>query len=184
MSRVLLVSSTGRSGSSFLGQILASRPSSLYYFEPLKLLNALPTPEVWPGIQGLLTCNISDKFAKAVIGWPRILNDNAGIHQKSCNRTCLRYGGLAEICRSKDVIVIKTIRMRVAWMVPLLNTLPSLRVIHLIRDPRGSLTSLSRLWKSPYDERCADISEDLVTGKAASSLYPDRFVPVHNYFTV
>lgn len=177
---MLLVSSMGRSGSSFLGQLLASPPSSIYFFEPLKLLEQLPREQVWPGIRGLLTCNISAQFVRAVLGWRSVLNNNHGVEWDSCTRDCLRDGGLAQICRSKEIKVVKTIRMRVAWMIPLLNSIESLRIIHLVRDPRGSLLSMSHLWKAHFKSECDNLSNDLLIGKFLPSLYPNRLVPVHN----
>lgn len=175
-SHVLLVSSMGRSGSSFLGELLASPPSSLYYFEPLKLLTKLPGEQVWPGIRGLLTCNITKQFVDAVLGWQNVLNRNHGIEFKRCNKECKRHGGLVKICRSKEIKVIKTIRMRLAWTTPLLNSLQSLRVIHLVRDPRGSLLSISRRWKFQSKSDCDNLYSDLIIGKVLSSLYPNRLV--------
>ncbi|KAK4322658.1 hypothetical protein Pmani_006635 [Petrolisthes manimaculis] len=65
---VLLVSSMGRSGSSFLGQMLSSVPSAFYYFEPLyRMSYQLQEGMVWRGLMGLFTCNISRKFLNAVV---------------------------------------------------------------------------------------------------------------------
>ncbi|KAK3885441.1 hypothetical protein Pcinc_010356 [Petrolisthes cinctipes] len=65
---VLLVSSMGRSGSSFLSQILSSVPSAFYYYEPLYMLhNHLQEDMVWQGLKGLFTCNILRKFLYAAV---------------------------------------------------------------------------------------------------------------------
>ncbi|KAK3891157.1 hypothetical protein Pcinc_004947 [Petrolisthes cinctipes] len=178
---VLLVSSMGRSGSSFLGQILSSVPSAFYYFEPLYMLrNHLQEDMVWQGLMGLFTCNMSRKFLYAAVNRKNVLNSNKNLAH--CSARCLKSGGLVKECRSKKVKVIKSIRTHVAWVAPLLNALPSLRVIHLVRDPRGTVRSMASLgWLQRYNltTGCNKFSQDLLNGKTLTALYPDRFLSKH-----
>ncbi|KAK3887917.1 hypothetical protein Pcinc_008000 [Petrolisthes cinctipes] len=180
---VLLVSSMGRSGSSFLGQILSSVPSAFYYFEPLyKLSHHLQEDMVWQGLMGLFTCNMSRQFLNAAVDRKNVLSDNNNLAH--CNATCLKSGGLVKECRRKSVKVIKSIRTRVAWVAPLLKALPSLKVIHLVRDPRGTIRSMVSLgWlnilKYNLTGGCDTFSQDLLNGKTLTALYPDRFLSQH-----
>ncbi|KAK4322657.1 hypothetical protein Pmani_006634 [Petrolisthes manimaculis] len=80
------------------------------------------------------------------------------------------------------VKVIKSIRTHVAWVAPLLKALPSLKVIHLVRDPRGSILSMSfNGWLSWYNltEGCNNFNQDLLDGKTLTVLYPDSFLSQH-----
>ncbi|KAK3893229.1 hypothetical protein Pcinc_002915 [Petrolisthes cinctipes] len=172
---VLLVSSMGRSGSSFLGQILSSVPSAFYYFEPLYMMrNHLQEDMVWQGLMGLFTCNMSRKFLYAAVNRKNVLNSNKNLAH--CSARCLKSGGLVKECRSKKVKAIKSIRTHVAWVAPLLNALPSLKVIHLVRDPRGTVRSMASLgWLQRYNltTGCNKFSQDLLNGKTLTALYPD-----------
>ncbi|KAK3892545.1 hypothetical protein Pcinc_003621 [Petrolisthes cinctipes] len=164
---ILLVSSMGRSGSSFLGQILSSIPSAFYYFEPLyRLSHHLQEDMVWQGLKGLFTCNMSRTFLYAVVN----------------SATCLKSGGLVKGCRSKKVKVIKSIRTQVAWVAPLLKAMPSLKVIHLVRDPRGTICSMVSLgWLKWFRFRgCDTLSQDLLDGNTLTALYPNsHYVTVY-----
>ena len=48
---------------------------------------------------------------------------------------------LQTVCQSSDVRVVKTVRAAMLEMDHLLQTLPNFRLLHLIRDPRGVITS-------------------------------------------
>ncbi|KAK3873507.1 hypothetical protein Pcinc_021475 [Petrolisthes cinctipes] len=178
---VLIVSSMGRSGSSFLGQILSSVPSAFYYYEPLYMLhNHLQEDMVWQGLKGLFTCNISRKFLYAAVDRKNVLSPNKNLAH--CTATCLKSGGLVKGCRSKSVKVIKSIRTHVAWVAPLLKALPSLKVIHLVRDPRGTIRSMASLdgfKRYNLTTGCNNFRQDLLNGKTLTALYPDRYLSKH-----
>ena len=48
---------------------------------------------------------------------------------------------LQTACQSSDVRVVKTVRAAMLEMDQLFQTLPNFRLVHLIRDPRGVITS-------------------------------------------
>ncbi|KAK4315227.1 hypothetical protein Pmani_013533 [Petrolisthes manimaculis] len=179
---VLLLSSMGRSGSSFLGEILSSVPSAFYYFEPLyQLSHQLREDMVWRGLMGLFTCNMSTQFVHAAVDRQNVLSHNKKLAH--CNASCLKSGGLVKECRNNKVKVIKSIRTQVAWVAPLLKALPSLKVIHLVRDPRGTILSMSSLgWlEKEYNitTGCYNFTQDLLNSKTLTALYPDRFLNEH-----
>lgn len=97
---------------------------------------------------------------------------------KIYNNSCL----LEEEARCiQSIPTIKTIRLQMDSLEPLFKTFPGLKVIHLIRDPRGMLESRLRLGfgkgKELYvlaREICSRYKRDLDTAKTLMQLYPDR----------
>ena len=70
---------------------------------------------------------------------------------RNCNRQrsiqtltkCL--APLVEKCHQSDIVAIKTIRLHMSFVDQLMSRDPDLRVIHVVRDPRGLLESWRRL---------------------------------------
>ncbi|KAK4313340.1 hypothetical protein Pmani_015294 [Petrolisthes manimaculis] len=148
---VLLLSSQGRSGSSFLGELLASPNWVFYFYEPLHYLEhyleRLTAPNVISDLHSFFTCNISKAMENETLDpWPSMLvlmkmkrRFGYQIQQDRNNNTnnnTETKKGLIESCEDRSVKVIKTIRTRVSWLKPLLNSLQDLKIIHLLRDPR------------------------------------------------
>ena len=51
-----------------------------------------------------------------------------------------------EVCRHKKVVAVKVIRIcRVKWLLEIIKKNPDLKIIHLVRDPRGLLSSRLKL---------------------------------------
>ncbi|XP_045590111.1 carbohydrate sulfotransferase 3-like, partial [Procambarus clarkii] len=76
---------------------------------------------------------------------------------------CKRGLELRSTCKISRVRVVKVIRSRLSWLEGLLND-PSLniKIIHLIRDPRGSLKSIKKLnWNSKPSFRCGALEDDM-----------------------
>ncbi|XP_071535422.1 carbohydrate sulfotransferase 5-like [Panulirus ornatus] len=180
-SNVLLLSSIGRSGSSFLGSLLSSQPGSFYFFEPLHNLEKrkiLTEENAVQGLRALFTCNIDGLILEALKRKSRFTIRNQYI--KTCKRKCFISNLLNSACRNKPIRVVKTIRMQVAWLLPLLEDPASnVKMIHLVRDPRASLISA---WKEKWDitpeKSCSRISQDLQSGRNLNKLYPERYLTV------
>ncbi|XP_043211998.1 carbohydrate sulfotransferase 1-like isoform X2 [Amphibalanus amphitrite] len=183
---VVVVSSAPRSGSSFLGQLMSSPRGALYFFEPFwfyKHLNNNKTAAPYnytaaSDLYNLFTCNLdalppmfAERSHRGFI-WrkPRVLKrDPTRAH-------------LTSLCLSTSIRVIKTIRPRLANVLPLLErTDLDVRIIHLVRDPRAihnSLVSRGHAW--PQRRRnatllCEDIRDDL---RASQSINSDRWTGV------
>ncbi|XP_043208993.1 carbohydrate sulfotransferase 3-like isoform X2 [Amphibalanus amphitrite] len=183
---VVVVSSAPRSGSSFLGQLMSSQRGALYLFEPFWFYkhlynNKTAAPYNYTAasdLYNLLTCNLDalpPMFAErrhSGFIWrkPKILKrDPSRVH-------------LTSLCLSTSIRVIKTIRPRLANVLPLLKrTDLDVRIIHLVRDPRAihnSLLTKHHAW--PQRRRnatllCEDIRADL---RASQSINSDRWTGV------
>nr|XP_045622347.1 carbohydrate sulfotransferase 3-like [Procambarus clarkii] len=179
---ILLLSSLGRSGSSFLGELLATQAGVFYYFEPLRNIEArkqLQPDTVHQALQALFTCNVSGLVINAMQNSsPYFTLRNR--YGKTCKRKCFHPKKLNEACRKEPIRLVKTIRMRVASLPPLLDDAASkLKVIHLVRDPRGSLISYQKLkWHALPEVSCNYINHDLRNGTNLLKQYPGRYMAV------
>lgn len=169
---VLLLSSLGRSGSSFLGGLLTSQPTVFYFFEPLlglKKRGRLTQENVIQGIQALVSCNITGLISEAV-------RDRSFLVLRTCHHECYEEEHARHQCLRHPIRVVKTIRTRVAWLQPLFtDPAVNLKVIHLVRDPRASLISAWRLnWTITARDACTRIDQDMAAGRTFTKLYSDR----------
>lgn len=181
---VAVVSSMPRSGSTLLAQILASPSNSVLFFEPLSYYHKVPCFQngscVANSIKALFDCVFDDQFdawlkekdlfveyyhpsvARCFL-WPRVGSS-----------ACRRQLDLRALCRGARVKVVKVIRSRLSWLETLLDS-SRVKIIHLTRDPRGALASISRMgWKSNPSRRCADLNADLDSYASLSARYPGR----------
>ncbi|XP_071553055.1 uncharacterized protein [Panulirus ornatus] len=193
--RVIIVS-TWRSGSTYLGDLVRSYPGSYFSFEPLhhllknQHLQEGPLVEkVTSLLRGILTCDYSnlDDYINYMRDNTFLIDHNTRLWN-SClmNRAlCFDKHYLSNICRHMPVNVLKTVRMGLLPLVDLLQD-PSLdlRVIHLVRDPRGSLHSRMQLsWChsqacSDPETVCRDLQTDLTLSDWMKQSFPDRYVLV------
>lgn len=169
---VLLLSSLGRSGSSFLGGLLTSQPTVFYFFEPLlglKKRGRLTQESAIQGIHALVSCNITGPLSEAML-------DRSLPVLRTCRRECYEEENARYQCLRHPIRVVKTIRTRVAWLQPLLtDPAINLKVIHLVRDPRASLISAWRLnWTITAQDACTRIDQDMAAGRTLTRLYSDR----------
>lgn len=101
-------------------------------------------------------------------------------------RKCLDV--LSVPCSKSKIKAIKVIRFTMAQLQKLLEIQPDTKVIHLIRDPRGSLHSQSRvgqfLWRDRENlinssiNHCNRVYEDLVICKELKQKYPNQILTV------
>ncbi|XP_050407523.2 carbohydrate sulfotransferase 1 [Patella vulgata] len=134
-------------------------------------------------LNAFLTCKFSQADMATLIQF-HLRNSLTTIPFYNCTRQykgifgvfrCLPH--LYERCLRSRITITKTIRTRMQTGVEMLQSNPNLKIIHLIRDPRGTLMSEFRFGKFPKQELlsyattfCKNVTEDLEIAQT----YPDR----------
>ena len=95
---------------------------------------------------------------------------------------------LIEKCRRSEVVAVKVIRLHMSYVDQLLSDDPDLRLIHVVRDPRGLLESWRKLYSKPsqysmYHRRqldakimCQRMVTDCRIRRQLESKYPRRIL--------
>ena len=98
-------------------------------------------------------------------------------------RTCLKL--LYEPCVKSQVTTVKVIRFTMEQAAQLLESDPEVKVVHLIRDPRGMFYSQRRVGDLPWASlgtesklRCDRIHKDLMKSIELSAKFPKRILTV------
>ena len=175
---VLLVSSLGRSGSSFLGGIIHSHPQVFYIFEPFhpyQQWNLLNKTSAVKSLKQMFSCKMESPIVSALATRLEILKFTALSSCKKRRQKCYNKYIINGFCSIDKIHLIKTIRTRISWLYELLNDKSlNLKILHLVRDPRGSILSAwNEGWKIDQTH-CNLISEDINEGKKIKLLYPDK----------
>ncbi|XP_069141632.1 carbohydrate sulfotransferase 3-like [Argopecten irradians] len=209
---MVLVVAYMRSGSSLVGDILQQHPSSFYVFEPLRSATELAYSNQSVTfynssvrkytshddiarlhadlLYNWFTCNVTDLDLGSLTSDYLRFYSSSTLPYHNCLRRygsdirsvgyCLSY--MKSYCEQKELRTIKTIRLNLETVEILLERLPRLRVIHLIRDPRAIIHSRVRVklltWKNTRQEAsdlCAKISTDIPLSRELKRKYPERF---------
>nr|XP_027217891.1 carbohydrate sulfotransferase 3-like [Penaeus vannamei] len=161
-------------------------PEGVYLYEPEYMLTRSGSPviredEAMSLIAGLFNCKITEEFVEWMKSRPDIRTVYRHIFTtRVCRRLdwgCLQADKLARLCGEAPYRMIKTIRLRLAWIHHLFAAPDlDLKVAFLIRDPRASMGSRKRLgWSRGARELCPRIEEDLRHVAELERLFPDRF---------
>lgn len=197
--RVLLVT-TWRSGSTFLGQVLADHPAVFHHYEPLSYLGVKQVRSGKEAFQSqqllhrLLDCqytgidqylDYSRKNPEDMIGHNKVVWNACkdGPNRNACfNKTLLH-----DSCNMFPIQLVKTVRMRLNLTQLFLNDEKmNVKVVHLVRDPRAIMSSRysSVSWCSDSTDcsspevMCSDMQGDLKVATALKQLYPERFTMI------
>ncbi|AOC55233.1 hypothetical protein LCDVSa149L [Lymphocystis disease virus 3] len=164
----ILILTTTRSGSSFLGEIFNSQNNVFYLFEPLWHLNNFGKEYVRI-LKNLFACKITvlrkyltqnfffkRNYSKALCKPDRTCSYSLKGDQKyACEGLkCkpLDLDDASVYCREFDTVVIKTVRIRnKTQALQLINS--DVKIIHLVRDPRGSFNSKIKTFDRNYNFR-------------------------------
>nr|XP_053628063.1 carbohydrate sulfotransferase 1-like [Cherax quadricarinatus] len=169
------MASVGRSGSTFLGELLASQGNNMYMFEPIRSLQKpYLKASVVAVLLNLFHCNIKQNFLElGKVPYTNIKHHY--IKDKSKEQIVLH--AVNEHCKMEPIRIIKTIRTRLQWTKQLLEDKDlNLKVIHLVRDPRGSFVSTLNLeWNLTTSNVCHKILQDLQQRQEMEELYPHRY---------
>ncbi|XP_018006480.1 carbohydrate sulfotransferase 3 [Hyalella azteca] len=189
---VLLLSSTPRSGSSFIGELLATyKPTAVYFFEPLHKIQELPcmldNSCVSNYLGNIFSCDLDNAFqqwlrSKSVF-FQFFSQTSKSCGDKSSNseiKSCFSKIDMINECLQADVRLIKVIRSRIHHIVPLLNSLPHIKVVHLYRDPRGFMNSINKFtnWNHNSSKYCENLNNDLLDFRILSEKHPQQMIQI------
>ena len=198
---ILIVTSV-RSGSSFLGELLNQYPGTFFYFEPLHYHsfhrqddNVIQSRDL---LESLFWCNFTQEtqgFLDHAKAHPFLFNrqspkrlwSSCSSFKKPKENICFSREYLNKVCPQYPIRLIKTVRMRIKETEELIRSLPNLKIIVLVRDPRAVFNSrwsdaISKWCKSEHcsdpETSCRDLEEDLIHTKRLMEAYSDKIMLV------
>ncbi|XP_015522085.2 carbohydrate sulfotransferase 5 [Neodiprion lecontei] len=188
-----LIVTTWRSGSTFFGDILNAHPANYYHYEPLLAFDIVQvrgpplSSKALKWVKDLLNCEYEDLGEYIDYGKPHpwVFNHNTNLW-KQCERhkgVCYDHKFLSSMCKLFPFQSMKLVRLRLRIAQELLaDEKLAVRMVLLVRDPRGILQSRKhRDWcpSSPdcFDPAltCADLVSDYKVAVELLKKYPTRF---------
>ncbi|XP_031777132.1 carbohydrate sulfotransferase 4 isoform X2 [Nasonia vitripennis] len=189
-----VILTTWRSGSTFLGDILNSHPANFYHYEPLLHFGIVQirepplSDEALANLDSMFKCDYSTlerylSFGKSAHPW--VFNHNTHLW-KQCllhKRICWDHRFVTKFCKLFPFQSMKIVRLRLQPMEKFLqqNEL-GIRIVLLIRDPRGVLQSRKHREWCPSEPDCFDpttLCNDMISDYNAavrfSKRYPNTF---------
>ncbi|KAF2353604.1 P-loop containing nucleoside triphosphate hydrolase [Trinorchestia longiramus] len=186
---VLLVSSTPRSGSTFIGELISTHESTVYFFEPLHKIKEDPCVQnpqcLTPYLAEKFTCSFDDDFLtflkKALFAQFYSNTTRTCMQLESiAKRSCLSEIDYKKECLESNLRFVKVIRARLRDVLPLLELIPDLKIIHLYRDPRGFMNSIKKFkgWDHNSSRFCGDLEQDWLTFNSVieENTHPHRII--------
>lgn len=166
---------------------------SILKFINFNRLSPARTQRLRYDIYNIFTCHIS-KVQKKVIRKLKQTNKASKEHQRYMK--CLGHSGegsciqqLESNCTTKPVSMIKSIRLTLDFTLKLFTKLPNLKIVHLLRDPRGILDSRRRGGyvnlnniSSSAKVLCERMTHDLQVAKLIKRKFPDQYIQVYYEF--
>lgn len=188
-----IILTTWRSGSTFLGDILNSHPANFYHYEPLLQYEIVQIrgPPLWRSardlVKSLLACNYTtlSTYLQYGVEHNYLFSHNSRLWE-ACTKLpelCFQSQFLNQFCRLFPFQSMKIVRVRLKLFQELLDD-PSfnIRVLLLVRDPRGILQSRKhRVWCPGNPDcvqathLCADMVSDYSAALKFSKKYKGRF---------
>ncbi|XP_045121523.1 carbohydrate sulfotransferase 4-like isoform X2 [Portunus trituberculatus] len=192
----VVIVTTWRSGSTFMEELLNSHPAVFNQYEPLTFFglrqirtgqDSLKAQRV---IHELMSCKYEgqDEYLRSAHEVRELLTRNKLVW-KVCNSEdwgdalCFNDSFLSQACHLFPWRTMKLVRLRLRFVRPLLQD-PELnvRVVYLVRDPRGVINSRTDTvkWCKTADCNdpsllCSDMDEDLKTAAELHRDFPERF---------
>ena len=191
----ILIVTRGRSGSSFLGDLLNRYPGTFYTFEPLhqaKKRGILTTESKVALLKQVLNCSTNDEFFTHAKEWKYSLSRNIR-YWKSCYGLVGRHYACYipelhnSICSIFPIRLIKTIRLSFSESEELLKDAKigkSLKIIFLFRDPRGIQRSMKAICDNPgwkfgncdnVQKLCEVLDKDTLGALEMKQKYPGKY---------
>ncbi|XP_046746148.1 carbohydrate sulfotransferase 3-like isoform X2 [Diprion similis] len=188
-----LIVTTWRSGSTFLGDILNAHPANYYHYEPLLAFDIVQirgppvAAKALKWVKDLLNCKYQDLDEYVSYGrhrpWAFIHNPYlwklCRVHEDVCYNPKFH----SSLCRLFPFQSMKLVRLRLRIAQELLaDEKLAVRMVLLVRDPRGILQSRKhRNWCPPSPDcsdpalTCADLVSDYKVAVELLKKYPTRF---------
>jgi len=171
--RQIIIATSWRSGSSFLGDLLNHYPGTFYYFEPLHYYSYVENKTTVQTETDFFNSLFSCKFDEHNSGFLDHVRESTHSflfkrHNFRLWNSCKSFKPKEERCFSQDYLnivcplypirLIKTVRMRVQATEALLRNSSNVKVIVLVRDPRAVFSSrwTGRVSAWCKQEHCAD----------------------------
>ncbi|XP_053664323.1 carbohydrate sulfotransferase 1 [Anopheles marshallii] len=188
-----IIVTTWRSGSTFLGDILNALPGNYYHYEPLLDFDIVqirgpPNDSVaLHNLRHLLHCDYTEMENYLEFGRTHnyLFSHNTRLWQQCVRfpQYCYEPRFLGPFCRLFPRQSMKVVRLRAALVTPLLEDESlNVRVVLLIRDPRGSMQSRKhRVWcpgRPDCDDPstvCSDMQLDYEAAIELIKRFPRRF---------
>ena len=199
--RNILIVTRGRSGSSFLGSLIAQHPGTFYSFEPLNWSRIkeiknyeIKTMEQNNLLRQVFNCVPEKEYIDIPRTWNLMLQNNFRLH-KFCDKildnsaACYMPEVYHSLCQVFPIRLIKTIRLpfeeaNTLLMDPEIGK--TLKVIFLFRDQRGVLQSMNDKvhWCSMWPGRCnvstfcKESQTDVTSALKLKKRYPGEIILV------
>ena len=187
-----IILTTWRSGSTFLGEMLEVHPATFYHYEPLLHIGIRQARSGSLGdmavnhLHNLMTCNYTklDDYVNYGVGHPFLWTHNTRLWWLcyAFRQFCLDKQFLTSFCKLFPFQSVKVVRLRMNLTQSFLQD-PELdvRILMLVRDPRGTLQSRKhRDWCPGEDDcdnperLCDDLVSDYHAARRITQLYPGR----------
>ncbi|XP_047495024.1 carbohydrate sulfotransferase 6-like [Penaeus chinensis] len=180
-----------RSGSSFTGRLLTLGTKTFYSEEPIRVYNhtlGRDTGAAVAFLKDILLCRFSRhlNYFKEYISW-HYQDLKVKYLCQFESRLCSSPFTYEAFCRAAPVVVVRVVALALTAFIPLLEDDElEPKVVHLVRDPRGTLNSRRSLPPAAhvYEEEsnvtavCERYREDLVAAATLRQLFPKRYILV------
>ncbi|XP_063588383.1 carbohydrate sulfotransferase 4-like [Penaeus indicus] len=188
-----LIVTSWRSGSTFLGDILLSHPGTFYHYEPLldfgikQIRCGDEAAQAMHNLKHLLNCDYSEMehYLKYGPSHPWVFSHNSVLWSrcKTFPDLCWKPEFLSPFCSLFPFQSLKTVRLRLNLTEELLEDKKlGVRLLLLVRDPRGTLQSRRhRDWCPGHKDcddpetLCKDLVRDYITASVFRRKFPESF---------
>lgn len=159
--KIVVIIAYYRSGSSFVGELLSSAPRSFFHFEPLMPFTV--SGSIRPGRQRhafhlldeLVRCRFEPLYTVWLENNPYYKYNHFLADVCEGGESCSSPGHLSALCSRAETQIFKFTRLRVSQVESWIRRNPdieqSVRLVHLVRDPRAIYSSRRGLrWCTDY----------------------------------
>lgn len=192
--RRVIVVTYFRAGSTFIGDLLSATPATFYHFEPLHMFSkdARLDGSAATNASGLIGHLLRCDFQR-VQHYVRWANERRFLFKRNhflwalCGgqwQVCFKPEFVSKVCARAPAQVMKVTRLHMSqvrdWLLSNPDIAKSVKILHLVRDPRGILASRRVLdWCNVskscahQDTLCSELRADLDTFEELQRTFPN-----------